>query len=53
MKLTKDIMLMTLGAGMVIAYQKYKQPIKEMVCSKKKKMMNLIDKTGDALEDMM
>lgn len=53
MKLTKDIMLMTLGAGMVIAYQKYKEPLKEMVKCKKDKMISMIDKTGNALEDMM
>ncbi len=53
MKMTKDIMLMALGAGMVIAYQKYKEPLKEMVECKKNKMIKMIDKTGEALEDMM
>lgn len=50
MKMTKDVFLMSLGAGAVLAYQKYKKPVM-------KKMDKLLDKTmkkaNQKLEDMM
>ena len=50
MKLAKDLALMGLGAGAVLAYQKYSKPMmktmNKLVDSKMKKIDN-------ALEDMM
>lgn len=50
MKMAKDIMMMGLGAGAVLAYQKYNKPVM-------KKMEKAVDKTvkmaNDKLEDMM
>ena len=50
MKMTKDIMMMSLGAGAVLAYQKYKKPVM-------KKLDKVVDKTmhkaNKAIEDMM
>ena len=50
MKLAKDLALMGVGAGAVLAYQKYKKPVmksvNKMIDSKAKK----VNKT---LEDMM
>lgn len=50
MKIGKSIALMGLGAGAVLAYQKYNKPIM-------KKMEKVISKTkrkaNDTLEDMM
>ena len=50
MKLGKDLVFMGLGAGAVLAYQKYKKPVmksvNKMIDSKAKK----VNKT---LEDMM
>jgi hypothetical protein len=45
-KLTKTMMLMALGAGSVIMYQKYNKPLM-------KKMSNMMNKMDDKLEDMM
>ncbi len=50
MKLGKNVALMGLGAGAVLAYQKYKKPfMKEM----NKVMKNTKRKAKDTLEDMM
>lgn len=50
MKLGKSIALMGLGAGAVLAYQKYNKPVMA-------KMEKIVDKTmkkaNDTLEDMM
>lgn len=50
MKLGKDLVFMGLGAGAVLAYQKYKKPVMKSV----NKMINTKAKKVDkALEDMM
>lgn len=50
MKLGKNMALMGLGAGAVLAYQKYKKPLmKEM----NKVMKSTKRKAKDTLEDMM
>lgn len=46
MKLGKDIALMAMGAGAVLAYQKYSKPIMKAVD-------NTAKKANDKLEDMM
>lgn len=50
MKIGKSMILMGLGAGAVLAYQKYNKPIME-------KMEKMVDKTmkkaNEKLEDMM
>ncbi len=50
MKLGKSMVLMGLGAGAVLAYQKYNKPVMA-------KMEKIVDKTmkktSDKLEDMM
>lgn len=50
MKVGKNIALMALGAGAVLAYQKYNKPVM-------KKMEKVVDKTmkkaNNTLEDMM
>lgn len=50
MKLAKDLALMSLGAGAVLAYQKYSKPVM-------KQMNKLVDskmkKVDNALENMM
>lgn len=53
MKLTKDIALMAIGAGMVMAYQKCKKPIKSAINNTRKKAVNLVNETSEKLEDMM
>ena len=44
--LAKSMMLMALGAGSVIMYQKYNKPLM-------KKMSKMMNKMDDKLEDMM
>ena len=48
--MTRDIMMMGLGAGMLMMYQKYNKPVM-------KEMERVVDKTArmanDKLEDMM
>ena len=44
-KTAKSIMLMALGAGSVIMYQKYNKPLM-------KKMSDAMNKMGNELEDM-
>lgn len=50
MKIGKSMILMGLGAGAVLAYQKYNKPVME-------KMEKMVDKTmkkaNEKLEDMM
>lgn len=46
MNLAKSMMLMALGAGSVIMYQKYNKPLM-------KKMSKMMNKMDDKLEDMM
>ena len=50
MKLGKDVLMMSLGAGAVLMYQKYNKPVM-------KKMEKMVDKTmkkaNNKLEDMM
>lgn len=46
MKMTRDIMMMGLGAGMLMMYQKYNKPVM-------REMERVVDKTADKLEDMM
>lgn len=50
MKMTRDIMMMGLGAGMLMMYQKYNKPVM-------REMERVVDRTArmanDKLEDMM
>lgn len=46
MKLTKSIALMMVGAGAVLAYQKYNKPIM-------KKIDEMLNKSDKQLENMM
>lgn len=46
MKLMKDVALMSMGAGAVLAYQKYNKPIM-------KKMQSFMKKKSNELENMM
>lgn len=50
MKMTRDVLMMSLGAGAVLAYQKYNKPVM-------KKLDKMVDKTihkaNDKLESMM
>lgn len=50
MKMTRDIMMMSLGAGALLAYQKYNKPVM-------KKLDRVVDKTmqkaNKTIEDMM
>jgi len=50
MKLGKDMALMAIGAGAVLAYQKYSKPIMKAMDKTAKKA---IKKANDKLEDMM
>lgn len=49
MKIGKDMALMALGAGAVLAYQKYNKPVKRKVEQVVDKTMK---KTNDKLENM-
>lgn len=50
MRLGKNMALMGLGAGAVLAYQKYNKPLKKKI----EKMANkAMKKTDETLEDMM
>lgn len=50
MKFTRDMLMMTMGAGAVLAYQKYRKPVmKKMECVANK----AYKKADKALEDMM
>ena len=46
----KDIAMMMIGAGMVLAYQKYGNTVKKEMTKMYNKMMK---KSKDTLEDMM
>ena len=50
MKMTKDLAFMALGAGAVLAYQKYNKPVMKQM---EKTMNKVVQKTNDKLEDMM
>lgn len=50
MKIGKDMALMMIGGCAVLAYQKYKEPVKKVVDKAMKKEIRKVDKT---LEDMM
>lgn len=50
MKLGKDIAFMAMGAGAVLAYQKYRKPVMKAVDSTAKKALR---KANEKLEDMM
>ncbi|MBQ9181418.1 MAG: hypothetical protein IJ134_02160 [Bacilli bacterium] len=50
MKVAKDMAFMMIGAGAVLAYQKYKEPVKNVVDKAMKKEIKKADKM---LEDMM
>lgn len=45
-KMAKSMMLMALGAGSVLMYQKYNKPLM-------RKMSKMMNKMDDKLEDMM
>lgn len=57
MKMAKDMAFMALGAGAVLAYQKYKEPVKKQVNKvakdMEKSMQQVTKKANDKLEDMM
>ena len=46
MKLMKDVALISMGAGAVLAYQKYNKPVME-------KMQSFMKKKSNELENMM
>lgn len=50
MKLVKDVALMSLGAGAVLAYQKYNKPVKKQM---EKVVDTTMKKANKKLEDMM
>lgn len=50
MKLSKNIALMAMGAGAMLAYQKYSKPVMKAV---DKTTKSTIKKANDKLEDMM
>lgn len=50
MKMMKSIALMGMGAGAVLAYQKYNKP---MMRKMEKMADKMIHKANDTLEDMM
>ena len=50
MKLAKSLALMSLGAGAVLAYQKYSKPIMKKMDKMVEKKFKMMD---NALEDMM
>ena len=49
MKIAKDIALMAMGAGAVLAYQKYEKPVMKQASKTVKKALK---KSNDMLEDM-
>lgn len=57
MKMAKDMAFMALGAGAVLAYQKYNEPVKKQVNKVAKdmehSMKQVTKKANDKLEDMM
>ena len=50
MKMTKNIALMAMGAGAVLAYQKYSKPAMKTIS---KTMDKALDKADKKLENMM
>lgn len=50
MKIAKSMALMGMGAGAVLAYQKYSKPIMKKV---EKAVDSTVKKANDKLEDMM
>ena len=50
MRMTKSMALMAMGAGAVLLYQKYNEPIKEKF---EKTIGKKVRQTGSKLEDMM
>ena len=50
MKMTKDIALMAMGAGAVLAYQKYSKPAMKAMSTA---MDNALDKADKKLENMI
>lgn len=50
MKIGKNVLLMALGAGAVLAYQKYSEPVMREA---KKTANNVLKKTDKKLENMM
>lgn len=50
MKLAKNLALMGLGAGAVLAYQKYSKPMMKKMDQMMEKKFKMVD---NALEDMM
>lgn len=50
MKVAKSIALMMAGAGAVLAYQKYGEPVMDKLCDMTDNLMKKADKK---LEDMM
>ncbi len=50
MKMTKDVALMMIGAGAVLAYQKYSKPAMKQIS---KTMNKALDKADKKLNNMM
>ncbi len=46
MKMTRDMVMMSLGAGAILAYQKYKKPVM-------KKLDKVVDKTMHKANNML
>ncbi len=53
MKLGKSMALMAIGAGAVLAYQKYNKPIKKKVESMVNNTTKKVKNANDKLENMM
>lgn len=50
MKMGKSLALMALGAGAVVAYQRYNKPVKRTM---ERAVDKTLKKTGDKLDNMM
>lgn len=49
MKMARNMAMVAVGAGAVLAYQKYQEPMKKQM----NKMLSKVDKAGKNLEDMI
>lgn len=53
MKYARNLALMALGAGAVLAYQKYSRPVMNSVNGVKHQVNKAVAKANNKLEDMM
>lgn len=52
-RMSRDIALMMLGGAVVLAYQKYNEPVKEEICKFTDQAKKNMKKANKKLEDMM